>query len=324
MVDNLFELNRILLAVNEISIQGQGASESSVLHLLEKDAINAMFVDNARNISFCIAIGLITKEKARLLLTPIGEKFFKVRTMEGQKTILDLNLVQRMLFARLLFESGTHTAQLTSIYADFKFDFRKKVWFYDSDIPKNGWDRNVTNLLFQSQILVTRGNRIELTTNYDVHFSAIRNKIKRTEAQLLEVLKSQKVTGKISEDLTLAYEKNRLLQEGCEHLALAVHIISNEDVFAGYDVISYDGKNSSLEHDRFIEAKGTSGESPVFYWSKNEIEKARILRGKYWVYLWTNVKGDGSGTLVGIFRDPYEHFFLRRKPPDPVLYFVEV
>jgi len=101
--------------------------------------------------------------------------------------------------------------------------------------------------------------------------------------------------------------------------------ISKEDVFAGFDIMSFNGKNSSLEYDRFIEVKGTSGIEPIFYWSKNEIEKAKELGKRYWIYLWTEVKFSFKGILFKSIQDPYQVLFSRKeKRPEPVRYMVEL
>jgi hypothetical protein len=142
---------------------------------------------------------------------------------------------------------------------------------------------------------------------------------------LQDILKVQGIIGDVAERLTLDYEKRRLAKEGFGHLSLAVHIISKEDVFAGYDIVSYNGKNSSLDHDRFIEVKGTVGNEPVFYWSKNEIDTASRYGRNYWIYLWTNVETSGRGTLYRVIQDPYALFFKKEGILiEPVMYKVNL
>lgn len=58
--------------------------------------------------------------------------------------------------------------------------------------------------------------------------------------------------------------------------------ISEVDVTAGYDIISYDSVKSK-ETDRFIEVKAIS--TSGFYWSKNEYETAKLKGETYYLYL---------------------------------------
>ena len=57
-----------------------------------------------------------------------------------------------------------------------------------------------------------------------------------------------------------------------------------------------------------IEVKSTTGSSPRFYWSANEVEKAEKLGKRYWIYLWINVMSDDKRKLKRI-QDPYTKFF---------------
>ena len=62
-------------------------------------------------------------------------------------------------------------------------------------------------------------------------------------------------------------------------LAGKVRRISEVDVTAGYDIISYNSIKSK-ETDRFIEVKARS--SSGFYWSKNEYETAKLKGEPYY------------------------------------------
>lgn len=96
----------------------------------------------------------------------------------------------------------------------------------------------------------------------------------------LEALKAQQrrneEQGAIGEKFVLEYEKARLAGTGLEDL---VKQISDIDVGAGYDIVSF-ANGDSADYDRFIEVKTYVGEEH-FYWSSNEIEKAKLLRNQY-------------------------------------------
>lgn len=91
-------------------------------------------------------------------------------------------------------------------------------------------------------------------------------------------IRIRKLIGEKAELFVLEFEKNRL---GAP-LAGKVRRISEVDVTAGYDIISYNSVKSK-ETDRFIEVKAIS--SSGFYWSKNEYETAKLKGETYYLYL---------------------------------------
>lgn len=98
-----------------------------------------------------------------------------------------------------------------------------------------------------------------------------------TPSELEKILQRQKENGEKGERFVVEYEKNRLKREDIEWVA---KITVNE----GYDIASYNSPNDK-EFNRFIEVKSYSKGNPVFYWSRNEIRKAKAFTTSYWLYL---------------------------------------
>ena len=103
---------------------------------------------------------------------------------------------------------------------------------------------------------------------------------KISEEELLDNLERQKEQGKEGEEFALAYERSRITNTA---LQCKIERISIIDVSAGFDIVSFND-NDSKTFDRFIEVKTYVGK-PHFYWSKNEIEKARLMGDAYFIYL---------------------------------------
>lgn len=99
-------------------------------------------------------------------------------------------------------------------------------------------------------------------------------KKKLTQEQLLVQQEEKAKRGLEAEEFVLQLEKNRLPGR-----AAKIKRISDYDVGAGYDIVSYNDENSGV-YDRFIEVKCYLGE-PHFFWSENEYDVARIKRDKY-------------------------------------------
>ena len=96
--------------------------------------------------------------------------------------------------------------------------------------------------------------------------------------ELKKQREQQSINGEIAEKFILEFESIRLgNKEGIQWVA-------PYDSGAGYDILSFK-TTSSNENDRYIEVKGYSGETPYFYWTKNEIDVARELAENYFIYL---------------------------------------
>ena len=95
---------------------------------------------------------------------------------------------------------------------------------------------------------------------------------------LKEKLKKQELSGESAERFTLEFEQQRLNpKEG-------VQWIAPYDVSAGFDVLSFHTKDDA-EPNRFIEVKSYVGNSPYFYWTRNEMKVAQEKKDDYFVYL---------------------------------------
>jgi len=110
--------------------------------------------------------------------------------------------------------------------------------------------------------------------------------------------------GKQSELFVLQYEQNRMN----DHSSFEkIELISDVYVNAGYDIISFNDLDSFII-DRFIEVKSYR-EEISFYWSKNEVEKAKELATKYYIYLVDRSLMNKKDYVPKIIQDPYKKIF---------------
>ena len=118
----------------------------------------------------------------------------------------------------------------------------------------------------------------------------------------LERLKKQiednEVAGENAELFVLTFEQKRLGYPLNEQ----VRRISEIDVSAGYDIVSFESEESN-EPDRFIEVKALSGKG--FYWSNNECEVAKLKGGSYYLYLVELSQVEKPSYSPIIIKDPY-------------------
>ena len=94
---------------------------------------------------------------------------------------------------------------------------------------------------------------------------------------LKTILELQNQYGEEAEGFVFEYEMHRLAGKK------EVVWVAKYSVSEGYDIGSFNSTESLL-HDRFIEVKSYSGQV-AFYWTKTEIETARIKGKSYYLYL---------------------------------------
>lgn len=126
---------------------------------------------------------------------------------------------------------------------------------------------------------------------------------KLTQKRLKEILEAEEKMGEEGEQFVLQYESYRL----GDVLSCKVKQISVIDVAAGFDIASFNTPESK-EYDRYIEVKTYKGE-PHFHWSKNEKDKAALLRDHYFIYLVDYDRILQSGYSPQMIQDPIKNVF---------------
>lgn len=143
-----------------------------------------------------------------------------------------------------------------------------------------------------------------ISESYEYDFSSqLRSrKEKFTLEQLMQRQEEQSKRGLAAEEFVLKLERNRLPQK-----AYNIKRISDFDVSAGYDIVSFENINSCI-YDRFIEVKCYIGK-PHFYWSENETDVAKIKGKKYILCLVDYTKINVPGYEPEYITNPYEEIF---------------
>ncbi len=115
-----------------------------------------------------------------------------------------------------------------------------------------------------------------------------------SESELETHLAETRLYGAVAEEFVLAWEIKRLKDLGMVKEADFVRRVGNLDVTLGYDIESFTLRGGTP--DRFIEVKCTKTPFLKFYWSRNEVEQARRLGDKYFIYfVWLNSEGKPEG-----------------------------
>lgn len=123
-------------------------------------------------------------------------------------------------------------------------------------------------------------------------------KVKRFTLEQLKIkLEANTAAGAMAEEYVLRYERKRICNQT---LCNKIKLISEIDVCAGYDIISFESDLSDC-YDRFIEVKAIS-KNNGFFWSRNEYEVAKLKGNQYYLYL---------VDLKKIHREEYVPFIIR-------------
>ncbi len=163
------------------------------------------------------------------------------------------------------------------------------------------------NILIQYKVITEEKGEYILNSDYEIIFSECKKaqQYTRTLEQLKKQLQEKEIQGEISEQFVLDYEKRRLESTDKEKKIKRISII---DVSAGFDILSFNNDQSS-DYDRFIEVKSYVG-GEHFYWSENEIEKAKLYEEKYYIYLVNFNELNIPGYKPVIINNPYRNIFM--------------
>lgn len=117
--------------------------------------------------------------------------------------------------------------------------------------------------------------------------------------ELRRSIEQNQIHGEEAEKFVLGFEEDRLIGKK------KIDWVAEYSTSDGYDIASYETVNSK-EHDRFIEVKSYHGH-PYFFWSRNEIDIARIKKSNYYLYLVDRSRMNSSGYVPIIIQDPYNN-----------------
>lgn len=152
-----------------------------------------------------------------------------------------------------------------------------------------------------------RSHLWRIAPEYEFHFResarrANQQSVKRpiSATELDARLAANGELGREAEDWVVAYERTRL----ASHPFIdQVRRISEENVSAGYDIVSFSSETAPY-HDFFIEVKSFASERR-FYWSRNEIAVAEMLGEDYCLYLVDRTQIELPDYHPQIIRGPY-------------------
>jgi len=259
--------------------------------------------------------------KELISLSKLGNKLLRLEYVERDRLTLEQG---KLLICEIVKNVGIAN-DFRSIFDLFSVDLNGDMWVSCRDKRIGVFEDQILRLFQQLRIAYYREGTIVIEKPYkDWLVDKVLIALGIDKESLMKHLERIRKRGTIAEGFVLEKEKERLTECGCSDLAKLVRRISEENVAAGYDVISFNGPESRFFPDRFIEVKGTSSEEVSFYLSRNELETARNVQDSYWIYCVLDVESEKHKKLVMI-RNPYREIFRTKTlKAVPVLWRVDI
>ena len=165
-----------------------------------------------------------------------------------------------------------------------------------SDEPK--WMRNVRNVLqsrkTNGEIAWDKNGKYmipsaEITISDDsiVVYQQSKPKFSISEERFRAIQKTREQIGLAGENWVVDFEKGSLNNSGHRELAEKVERISQANIAAGFDVLSYEFNGG----EKFIEVKTTALSKLEFFLSSNELDVAKEFKSRYWIYFLSEIYG---------------------------------
>lgn len=242
-------------------------------------------------IQYCAAFGWIHTENNAISVDS------DAIALDGDHNALNEQLVQSTI--KVLFELGCFHSRM------FSFDtISRRIIFHNELFPLyySAIRNTLIDMGFFDVIRSIQETTFLVAETFEKTLSKVCKQEKRkiTLEQLKKKLQTDAEIGEKAEKFVLAFERERI---GVP-LSESIKIISDIDVTAGYDIVSYESP-VSYEYDRFIEVKAISHDMG-FFWSRNEYEIAKLKGDTYYLYL-IDIREIGKNEYIPtIIKNPAE------------------
>jgi hypothetical protein len=275
--------NKVLISLADLTPSGESCPIDSLIKQCQSFVLGGVRGEYDTVINHCKSCGLVAVKNNKITLSTLGHKFLSANrerffeVTEAQKQIIAERIVFKgawNVYARELFEyftanQTTATYELSTIETLLPIQQNTVVHFF----------KYIGILSEQDYVLRVERKYTALVYELTADGKAL------TEQQLEKILMENRKLGAQAEQSVVDFEKQRLRKLGKVVQAELVKRISPINTAAGYDIVSFDGTSDDIEYDRFIEVKATQSDEIRFYWSNNEMNVAKNLKEKYWIYM---------------------------------------
>lgn len=270
------------------------------------DRIKTLYQDKndfSTLIEFLLGINLITIRKDKIIFSKSFSKFY-IRS-EVNDTLLKETLGYRLL--------NMGTSYRNEILAYFNtYELINNTYLFTATSNKNLEYSGIRNFLLE--IGVVSYDRVKRTYSIAPNYIGLtrelfeKRKLSYNDFKR-QLLKKEKI-GRAAEQAILRFENDRLAH--FPELLNKIEYTADCDVLAGYDIKSWEDKTNTngIEVERYIEVKSVPENKKQFYWSRNEIKKAKEFENQYYLYLVPMIDENRFDiNNLEIIRNPYLQVF---------------
>lgn len=242
----------------------------------ETHYLKQMYSQNAENFEDCIdfisSIKLINIISTQIELSSQLSKFLLRRP--------DENEIRELILNKLLNKRNVFVWEYLE-----KFSASEGKYIFEPQILENLRFSNLRNLLIELEFVFYNPDLrfYEISEKYLPLFTNLVKEHKISPENLKLIIEEQERIGKYAEFEVVVYEQARLSSR--EDLLSKIEHKSLEDSTVGYDIRSFTLQNNEDVTERFIEVKAISKFEKKFFMSRNEVEKSKIYRDNYYLYL---------------------------------------
>jgi hypothetical protein len=293
----------------QISILLENLSSST---LSSRQFIKNKYSEYALNfevtLDFLKKIGLVYERQDRIIIKRQYQSLLNKSAFEKE------DLLRNLIIENLVFQQNP----LLKYLLDFLSLFKKENNSYEFSPTTSQRLKfsGIRNLLLDLEFInfIKKKNKYVISDEYFIRYRELKEPKQTSLSQFLKIIKEREDLAKIAEKEVIKYEKNRLSQ--FPHLIKGIIQVSKTDVGAGYDIQSFTIKNGE-KHDfceRYIEVKAISQREFRFFWTSNEIEKAKLHGKNYYLYLVPVLKSKKFDlSQLIIVQNPYSEVYQNEK-----------
>ncbi|MYB30278.1 MAG: DUF3883 domain-containing protein [Cenarchaeum sp. SB0663_bin_5] len=312
MMRNINDLSVILSTVGNF---GNGIRKKDLFSMLyDKHPYIQWYIHPRELLNTAIRLDLLTASNDRISLTNHGRI---IQSMQKPQ-VIDLSKNQSMYIAENCILTNKNFSHLAKFLKSFVFDRQYRTMIYNTaDYPMSYM--NDMEMLTQLGI-IRKKNAVWLLNRKYVGFIDEISCLQTqggydtrafTQECLERILREQREVGKLAEELSMKYEKDRLGKKLLHEESSRVRQVSTVNAGIGYDIESFKQRTSSMRHDLFIEVKARKHSLNSFIMSNNEIQVAKRLGTKYVVYFWHGLAYGNPAQPTQIIEDPFNTLEIR-------------
>ncbi len=303
MITDIQTINRFLASSKALEI-GQRSLELDVAEYYKTQYVIPVRDSFALAKNFCLTLGFICVTDHSLQITDLGHIYLNLALKKESHYILEPNAAQKKLISNRLFEIPGIQSGIKDIFSHFKIGSHGEIFLSKAESTSIA-DQILFNVLIQLGVLVSNVSQFLIATQYSTLFDPIiMDSIRLISPEDFLRAEAEKIRQAVlAEKYVIKSEIRRLELNSAFDQAKRVDYVASRNVAAGYDIASFEDKDSSI-FNRFIEVK--SGISPrvKFYFSRNEYNAACRLKGRYYIY-YVYMK-NGIPVDIDVFQNPNE------------------